>query len=120
MPSPPVLPGFAVREGSRGGRAETTTSDPPGGGDDLAGSREPQIEDRRSALGSPRQGGPGEGLFEIHHGRSESVIINPNEAGEPPWKITNRESMDFLPLPDRGHAEGRPGHDAQRPLRSDE
>src|SRR2546429_5706116 len=95
-------------------------NDPPGGGDNRARSRKPKIEDGRPALGSPRQRGPREGLFEIHHRWSEAVVIDSNEGGQSPRKITNRERMDFLPLRDREHAKGRRGHDAERPLRSDE
>src|SRR2546422_864575 len=120
VPSPPVLLGFAVREGLCGGRPKMTASDPPGGGDDVPRSRKPKIEARRPAFGSPRQGRPGEGLFEIHYRRSETIVIDSDEARKSPRKITNRERMDLLPLRDREHAEGRRGHDAERPLRSDE
>src|SRR2546428_6255702 len=59
MRSPPVLAGLSVREGLCGGRAKTRTSDPPGGGDDLARSREPEIQDRRAAPGTPTPGSAG-------------------------------------------------------------
>src|SRR2546428_7783653 len=120
MRSPQVLAGLSVREGLCGGRAKTRTSDPPGGGDDLARSREPEIQDRRSALGSPRQGRPGEGLFEIHHRRREAVVIDSNEATEPARKITNREPMNLLPPRGWVHSEGCRGHDAASPLGSHE
>src|SRR3989442_12536508 len=96
MPSPPVLAGLSVREGLCRGRAKTRTSDPPGGGDDLARSREPEIQDRRAALGSPRQGRPGEGPFEIHHRRGEALVIDSNRATQPARKITQRERRTRL------------------------
>src|SRR2546428_13659919 len=63
VPSPPVLLGFAVREGLCGGRPKMTASDPPGGGDDVPRSRKPKIEARRPAFGSPRPGKARGGLL---------------------------------------------------------
>src|SRR3989442_15334245 len=53
VPSPPVLLGFAVREGLCGGRPKMTASDPPGGGDDVPRSRKPQIEAPAALLSTP-------------------------------------------------------------------
>src|SRR5207245_8763357 len=107
VPSPPVLAGFAVREGLCGGRSKTTASDSPRSGDDLARARESEIEDRRPALGSPRQGRPGEGLFEIHHRRTEAVVIDSNEADASARKGPKRDHMELLPLRAGDHPKGR-------------
>src|SRR5437870_1472797 len=81
VPSPPELPGFAVRDGLGGGPAKTTASDPPGGGDNRARSRKPKIEDGRPALGSPRQRGPREGIPRTRSRLSRSPLRG-SRAGE--------------------------------------
>src|SRR5207245_8795433 len=109
----PVLLGLPIRKRPGSHAAQMATRKPPRRGDNLARSRESQIQRRRTFFGPPWEGGRGKGFFEVHHARGEAAVIDPGNTTKSSPEVADRKTMDFLPFRHREDAKGRRGNHAE-------
>src|SRR5712691_342051 len=96
------------------------TRNPPRRGDNLARSRESEMQSGRPLFGPPWERGRRKGFFEVHHARGEAAVINPGNTTKSGREVADGKPMNLLPFRRGEDAKGRRGDHAEGPFRSDE
>src|SRR5712691_8563957 len=95
------------------------TRNPPRRGDNLARSRESEMQSGRPLFGPPWERGRRKGFFEVHHARGEAAVINPGNTTKSGREDADGKPSTLLPFRRGEVAEGRRGNPAEGPFSYD-